>query len=157
MLHAGGQIVIMREFDPGAALDLIDDAELGLTHLFAVPAPYQFMMQHPKFATTDLSPASRWPASAAHPAPRRSCAPGSIEGVVMAQGWGMTETSPGGSLLAPEDALRKIGSAGKAVLHTEIKIVDDDGNELPHGSVGELADQGPQHHPRLLEQAGSDR
>ena len=43
------------QFDPGVALDLIDDAELGLTHLFAVPAPYQFMMQHPKFETTDFS------------------------------------------------------------------------------------------------------
>jgi fatty-acyl-CoA synthase len=142
VLHAGGQIVILREFEPGAALDLIDDPQLGITHLFAVPAPYQFMMQHPKFASTDLS---RIVTAGIGGAP---CAETILRtwlerGVVMTQGWGMTETSPGGTVLDPRDALRKLGSAGKAVLHTEIKIADDDGRELPHGEVGELLIRGP--------------
>ena len=55
ILHAGGQILLMREFEPGAALSVLGDADLGVTHFFAVPAPYQFMMQHPDFDTTDLS------------------------------------------------------------------------------------------------------
>ena len=55
ILHAGGTLLLMREFDPGRALEVIDNADLGVTHLFAVPAPYQFMMQHPNFASTDLS------------------------------------------------------------------------------------------------------
>ena len=49
ILHAGGQILLMREFEPGAALGVLGDADLGVTHFFAVPAPYQFMMQHPDF------------------------------------------------------------------------------------------------------------
>ena len=55
VLHAGGTIVVMRNFDPGQALDCISDPALGITHFFAVPAPYQFMMQHPKVQTADLS------------------------------------------------------------------------------------------------------
>ena len=52
---AGGTVVIMRTFDPGAALRVIGDVAEGITHFFGVPAPYQFMLQHPEFATTDLS------------------------------------------------------------------------------------------------------
>jgi len=55
----------------------------------------------------------------------------------------MTETSPGGISLDAEDAARKIGSAGKPLLHTQVKIVDDEGNTLPHGEVGELLIRGP--------------
>ena len=59
------------------------------------------------------------------------------------QGWGMTETSPGGIGLAAEDSERKLGSAGKALLHTEIKIVDEQGKELGSEEVGELYIKGP--------------
>jgi fatty-acyl-CoA synthase len=34
---------------------VLGDPAEGITHFFAVPAPYQFMMQHPDFETTDLS------------------------------------------------------------------------------------------------------
>ena len=39
----------------------------------------------------------------------------------------MTETSPAVMMLDPEDAARKAGSAGKPVLHGDLKIVDADG------------------------------
>ena len=55
VLHAGGTVVLTRGFDAGQALQLIGDPAQGITHFFAVPAPYQFMAQHPDFATTDLS------------------------------------------------------------------------------------------------------
>ena len=48
-------VVIMRTFDPGEALRVLGDPAQGITHFFAVPAPYQFMMQHPDFEHTDLS------------------------------------------------------------------------------------------------------
>ena len=47
ILHNGGQIVLMKEFDPGKALESINSPDFGVTHFFAVPAPFQFMMQHP--------------------------------------------------------------------------------------------------------------
>jgi len=142
ILHAGGTILLMREFEPGAALKLVGDAELGITHLFAVPAPYQFMMQHPDFANTDLS---RLQAAGVGGAP---CAEAILQGwldrgVPFMQGWGMTETSPGGVSLEAADALRKIGSAGKPLMHTEIRIVDEQDNEVGAEEVGELQIRGP--------------
>jgi fatty-acyl-CoA synthase len=142
VLHAGGQILLMREFEPGRALSIIGNAALGVTHFFGVPAPYQFMMQHPDFESTDLS---RIQTAGVGGAP---CAEAILSGwidrgVSLIQGWGMTETSPGGTALDAADVLRKIGSAGKPLLHTEVKIIDDDGKELPWGEVGELLIRGP--------------
>jgi fatty-acyl-CoA synthase len=132
----------MRTFDPGAALDVISDPALGITHFFAVPAPYQFMMQHPKFQDADLS---RLQISGVGGAP---CALNILEawaarGVALLQGYGMTETSPGTAMLDAADAIRKAGSAGKPLLHTEVRIVDEAGRDVPRGTVGELWTRGP--------------
>jgi len=142
VLHAGGELLLIREFDPGRALGVINDANLGVTHFFAVPAPYQFMMQHPDFANTDLS---RIVSAGVGGAP---CAEVILRtwadrGVPLSQGWGMTETSPGGISLEPADALRKLGSAGKALMHTEIRIIDEGGKDVAANTVGELIIRGP--------------
>ena len=142
ILHAGGRILLMRDFDPGKALSFIGDPALGVTHFFAVPAPYQFMMQHPDFAQTDLTRVQTAGVGGA-PCAEAILNGWSDRGVPLVQGWGMTETSPGGTALAPEDALRKIGSAGKALLHTDIKIVAEDGQEVAQGETGELLIKGP--------------
>ncbi len=142
VLHAGGTILVMRNFDPGQALDCISDPALGITHFFAVPAPYQFMMQHPKFHSADLS---RLRIAGVGGAP---CALPILEtwiarGVPLVQGWGMTETSPAGTMLDAADAIRKVGSAGKAMMHTAIRVVDDEGHDVPPNGIGELLIKGP--------------
>ena len=142
VLHAGGTVRMMRTFDPGLALDYISDPALGITHVFAVPAPYQFMMQHPKFPGADLS---RLRLAGVGGAP---CALAILEGwnargVPLVQGWGMTETSPAGTMLDAVDAIRKVGSAGKAMMHTAIRIVDETGREVAAGAIGELLIKGP--------------
>jgi fatty-acyl-CoA synthase len=142
VLHAGGTVLLMRAFDPGAALDHIADPALGITHFFAVPAPYQFMMQHPKFAETDLS---RLQICGVGGAP---CALTILEtwaarGVPLIQGYGMTETSPSAAMLDAVDAIRKVGSTGKPLMHTELRIVDETGRDVPRGGIGELWTRGP--------------
>ncbi len=142
VLHAGGTILIMRAFDPGLALDYISNPSLGITHFFGVPAPYQFMMQHPKFQSADLS---RLQIAGVGGAP---CALAILEGwsargVPLVQGWGMTETSPAGTMLDAADAIRKVGSAGKAMMHTAIRIIGDDGKDVDQGGIGELLIKGP--------------
>lgn len=142
VLHAGGTVVILKAFEPGEALRIIGDPAQGITHFFAVPAPYQFMMQHPDFDHTDLS---RLQVAGVGGAP---CALAIMErwterGVDLAQGFGMTETSPASIFLDPGDALRKIGSTGKALVHTEFRIVDDEGNDCAPDQVGELWVAGP--------------
>ncbi|MYG51506.1 MAG: long-chain fatty acid--CoA ligase [Rhodospirillaceae bacterium] len=142
VLHAGGQNIIMREFEPAAALDYIGDPALGITHFFGVPAHYQFMMQAPNFATADLSRLVMCGVGGA------SCPVPILEawldrGIPLVQGWGMTETSPAGLFLDIRDTRRKAGSAGKPVMHTEIRIVDDKGSDVAQGETGELLIRGP--------------
>jgi len=142
VLHAGGTILIMRAFDPAEALRHIGDPSLGITHFFGVPAPYQFMMQHPAFPVTDLS---RLQIAGVGGAP---CALAILEGwaargVPLVQGYGMTETSPSATMLDASDAVRKVGSAGKALLHTEVRIVDEAGSDVARGQIGELWTRGP--------------
>ena len=64
-------------------------------------------------------------------------------GVALQQGYGMTETVPAVLVLDREDAARKAGSAGKPVLHTEVRIVRPDGTDADVGELGELWVKGP--------------
>jgi fatty-acyl-CoA synthase len=142
VLHAGGTVVVMRTFDPGRALQVIGDPAQGVTHFFGVPAPYQFMAQHPDFATTDLS---RLRCAGLGGAP---CALAILQawadrGVLLMHAFGMTETSPACILLDRADALRKIGSTGKVLMHTEARVVDEAGGDCGPDEIGELWVAGP--------------
>jgi fatty-acyl-CoA synthase len=64
-------------------------------------------------------------------------------GVQLQQGFGMTETSPACIALDPDDALRKIGSTGKALMHAEFRIVNEDGGDCGPDEIGELWVAGP--------------
>ena len=142
VLHQGGEIIIMREFDPTLALKAIDCKEFAITHLFAVPAPLQFMMQHPDFNTTDFSRLINVGVGGA-PCAEIIIKTWQSKGIDVIQGWGMTETSPAGIFLAAEDSLNKIGSAGKAVLHTAINIVNEKMLAVEPNQIGELLIKGP--------------
>ena len=142
VLHAGGTVVVMRSFDPGHALRMIGDVAEGITHFFGVPAPYQFMLQHPEFSSTDLG---RLQSAGVGGAP---CALPILQGwaargVQLMQGFGMTETSPASIFLDPADAIRKLGSTGKPLLHTEARIVNDAGGDCGPDEIGELWVAGP--------------
>jgi long-chain acyl-CoA synthetase len=65
-----------------------------------------------------------------------------ITGCPIAEGYGLTETSPIVSF-NPVDAIQ-LGTIGKPVAGTSVKVVDDDGNTLPFGEPGELCVKGPQ-------------
>jgi fatty-acyl-CoA synthase len=141
-LHAGGTVMIMRAFDPGIALQLIGDVAQGINVFFGVPAIYQFMAQHPSFATTDLSRLLNGGVGGA-PMPVPLLKVWEARGVALQQGYGMTETSPSVLVLDRQDAARKAGSAGKQVLHTEVRIVRPDGSDAAVGELGELWVKGP--------------
>ncbi|WP_163576684.1 AMP-binding protein [Halomonas faecis] len=65
-----------------------------------------------------------------------------ITGCAVAEGYGLTETSPIVSF-NPIDAIQ-LGTIGKPVAGTQVKVVDVDGNDLPFGEPGELCVKGPQ-------------
>ena len=59
------------------------------------------------------------------------------------QGFGMTEFGPGVFALPPDMAIKKAGSIGRPNFFVQAKIVDDDNNELPENTPGELILRGP--------------
>ena len=132
----------MRAFDAGQALRLIGDPNVGVTHLFGVPANFQFMGQHPSFRETDLSRVVYAGVGGA-PTPDTILAEWAGHGLIIQQAFGMTETSPIVLMLDKADAVRKAGSAGKPVLHTEVRLVDTEGRDVGPGTVGELWVRGP--------------
>src|ERR1700737_4125262 len=141
-LHAGGTVLIMRTFDPGLALSLISDPSRGINVFFGVPSIYQFMAQHPAFASSDFSRLVIGGVGGA-PMPVPLLKVWEERGVALQQGYGMTETSPAVLTLDREDAARKAGSSGKPVLHTEVRIVRPDGIDAEVGELGELWVKGP--------------
>jgi fatty-acyl-CoA synthase len=142
VFQAGGTVIIMRNFDPGEALQLIGDASAGVTHMFGVPANYQFMGQHPHFAETDMTRLVFAGVGGA-PTPDTILRTWQEQGAILQQGYGMTETSPLVLVLDKEDAVRKAGSAGKPALNMQMRVVGDDGADAPPGTVGELWVKGP--------------
>ena len=65
-----------------------------------------------------------------------------VTGTEILEGYGLTECSPVVSVNIPGKA--KLGTVGPVVPETEIKVIDDDGNEVPRGEKGELWIRGPQ-------------
>jgi fatty-acyl-CoA synthase len=142
VLHAGGTVLIMRAFDPALALKLISDPKAGINVFFGVPSIYQFMAQHPDFERADFSRLIIGGVGGA-PMPVPLLNVWEARGVALQQGYGMTETSPAVLVLDREDAVRKAGSAGKPVLHTEVRVVRPDGTDADIGELGELWVKGP--------------
>jgi fatty-acyl-CoA synthase len=132
----------MRAFDPAESLKLINDPAQGINVFFGVPSIYQFMAQHPAFATSDFSRLVIGGVGGA-PMPVPLLKVWEARGVALQQGYGMTETSPAVMVLDKEDAARKAGSSGKPVLHTEVRIVRPDGSDADVGELGELWVKGP--------------
>ena len=120
-LQKGAQVILHRAFDAGRALAAI--AAHRVTTMFGVPAMFMFMAQHPDFATTDLS-SLRGLIVGGAPCPLPILKAYQARGVQMQQGYGLTETAPLVTMLAPEFAMTKVGSSGKPPMFTEVKLVD---------------------------------
>ena len=58
--------------------------------------------------------------------------------------YGQTEIAPLATVLKPEDQLRKAGSAGRAVLNVQTRVVDDEMNDVKVGEIGEIVHRSPQ-------------
>lgn len=138
---AGGCVVLERAFDPTRALELIEAERI--TGLFAVPVIHQSLVDHPRWDATDLS-SWRIASSGGAPVPESLLRAVQARGIPMAQGYSLTEASAAATVLAPNQALAKLGSAGLAVMHGSILVADADDRPLPSGEVGEILVGGPQ-------------
>jgi len=139
-LYVGANIIIQRFFNPVETLKLIEQEKV--TFMFGIPVMFLLMTQVPEFDTTDYSSVRFFIAGGA-PCPRPLIETWLQHGIAFNQGYGMTETATAITALRTEDALRKLGSCGKPVFHTDIKIVDMEDNEPPRGEMGEVLVKGP--------------
>ena len=140
----GGTTILLREFEPGRVLDLIEQEQV--TIFAGVPTMYQMLSQADNWETADLS-SLRFCTSGGAPLPVPLVkAYTSQKGVRFKQGFGMTEFGPGIFALAPEDAIEKAGSIGRPNFYVDARIVDArqgrDGNDVRQGRDGNDARQG---------------
>ncbi len=142
LFHHGGTNIVARNYDPGITLKTLTDPELGVTHFFGVPSIYLFLSQHPDFDRYDLSHLKSWGCGGA-PMPVAVLEQYAKRGIIIQLGFGMTETSPTVFLIDKHRALAKPTSVGKPLLHTRVRVVDDDFREVAPGEVGEVVISGP--------------
>ena len=120
-LLAGATVTLHARFDP--ARWLADVARRRPTISLLVPAAIQAVVSHPAWAATDLSSLKMLNAGS-------MVIPDSLlrafheRGIPVGQIYGCTETAPIATVLLKEDAVRKLGSAGKPAPHCEVKLVD---------------------------------
>ena len=143
ILHAGGNNTIMDQFEPETMLRLMEDRGPNqLTHALGVPTNFLFISQLPRFKEAEIDHLQSVGVGGAAP-PRSLLETYAEKGLLMEHAWGMTETTSVGTIIPKHMALQKIGSCGLPALHVECKIVDDDGNDLPPNTTGELLIRGP--------------
>ncbi len=153
-IGAGGTLTLIPRFDPGKALEIIERDRVNI--FLGVPTMYGAILHHPEHERYDTSTL-------------RLCGSGGsampVElmrgfeqafGCKVLEGYGLSETSPVASFNHP-DRERKPGSIGTPIEGVEMKVVDENDQEVPQGEVGEIVIRGPQRDEGLLEPPRRDR
>ncbi|TVT47526.1 long-chain-fatty-acid--CoA ligase [Amycolatopsis rhizosphaerae] len=143
-LLVGGRTVLLPsgQFDPAAVLDLLERERVS--SCFLVPAQWQAICAVPGIGRRDLSALRRisWGAAPASTTLLRTLI-ASFPQAEVTTAFGQTECSPITTLLRGEDSIRKIGSVGTPLLNVEVRVVDDDMNDVKPGEVGEIVYRSP--------------
>ncbi len=138
-LACGATVIVEPRFDPSRTLAAI--AQLRPTLMVQVPATIAALLAHPDWSATDISSL-------------RACATGSTDvpmpliealharGLAVIQVYGATETGPVAIYQCIEHAYSHAGSIGQTGLHTEIRLVDEAGQEVANGQPGEILVRG---------------
>ena len=153
-IYGGRVLVVQRQFEAGEWLSLVEQE--GISRATVVPTMLKMVMEHPDFADRDLSSlriltygAAPMPANVILAAIER------LPGVRFINAFGQTETGATIAALPPEDhelfgppelvetRRRRLGSIGLPLEDVEIRVVDEDGAEVPPGQVGEIVARGP--------------
>ena len=138
-IAAGACLTLIPRFDPAKALAIIERDRV--TVFEGVPTMFSALLHAPAAETADVS-SLRVSVSggAALPVEVLRSFEERFDCVVL-EGYGLSETSPVASFNHP-DRERTPGSIGTPVEGVELKLVDDDGDEVDTGEVGEIAIRG---------------
>jgi fatty-acyl-CoA synthase len=141
-IYIGATNVITAFPTPDNLLPLIE--KYRISSFFAPPTVWIAMLRSPLFESTDLSTlrkgyygASIMPVEVLRELAQR------LPEVRLWNLYGQTEIAPLATMLGPDDQLRKPGSAGRAVLNVETRVVDDAMNDVAVGAVGEVVHRSP--------------
>ncbi len=151
LFHVGGLGILMRgalygitvvlheSFDPAAVNRSID--EDGVTIISVVANMLQRMLEERR--DRPYPPTLRCVLAGGGPLPQPLLEQCARRGVPVAQTYGLTEACSQVATLDPADALRKLGSAGKPLMPTELRIVGVGGTATAPGEAGEIVVRGP--------------
>ena len=135
----GSTVTMLPRFDPAKALEII--ARDRVTIFQGVPTMYNAMLHCETADDADCSTLRLcMSGGAAMPAELMRAFEEKF-GCIILEGYGLSETSPVASFNHP-DKERKPGSIGTPIEGVEMKLVDDDGNDVPQGEIGEIVIRG---------------
>lgn len=142
VIYAGGSVVILRRFDPIEVLQAVDKERI--TGAWLAPAMMNMLLQEPTIKQYDVS-SLRFIIDGGEkmPEPLIRKFTELFPNTWFSDAYGLTETLSGDTFLRKDKSLDKLGSVGRAVTHLEMKIVDDNGKEVPPRELGEIVLKGP--------------
>lgn len=140
LLHQGGAVLLTRAFDPRKTLEVI--AEHGVSVLFAVPTMFTDLLAAHQATESDLS-SLRWAISGGAPCPLPLIEAWCALGVPLKQGYGLTEVGPNCFVFPHGHEIARSGTVGLPMPHLQIRLVDEEGEVVADGTVGELQLRGP--------------
>ncbi|MDP2729221.1 MAG: long-chain-fatty-acid--CoA ligase [Dehalococcoidales bacterium] len=153
-IYGGRTLVMERQFEPVEWMTLVETEKANRAMM--VPTMLKQLIDHPDFSKHDLSSLKVITYGAA-PMPLEVIkrAVELFHGASFINAFGQTETASTITTVPPEDhdltgteeekakKLRHLASIGKPMADVEMKVVDEEGNDLPQGEVGEIVARGP--------------
>src|SRR4051794_28575206 len=142
-LMLGATNHVIEKPNPADVLERVERD--GITSLFAPPTVWIAIGEHPDFATRDLTSLRKaYYGASIMPVPVLQRLREALPGVGFYNAFGQSEIAPLATVLRPEEHDARPDSAGRPVLFVEIKVVDDDGNDVTGGGQGEVLYRSPQ-------------
>jgi long-chain acyl-CoA synthetase len=138
-VSVGGCLTLVPRFDGGKALEILERD--GVTVFEGVPTMYAAMLNDPQADAADTSALEVCVSGGAAMPVEVMRAFEEKFGCAILEGYGLSETSPVASFNR-RDRERKPGSIGLPIDGVEMRVVGEDGNEVPRGEVGEVAIRG---------------
>ena len=136
----GAQITLHTGFDPEATLNSLENE--GITTTVCVPTVMKALSSHPKWDNLTL-PKLRLFNTGSTDVPIEIIEANHSRGIPMIQVYGATETGPISTYQTPSEAFSTVGSIGRCGIHTQIKLIQENGEEAPLGHPGEIWVKGP--------------
>lgn len=141
ILYVGGRIVLGKQFDEVETLRTILAEKC--TVILGVPTLFQMWLNSPAFAEADFSHVHFFISGGAPCPPSLMNAWREAKGVIFRQGYGLTEVGPNCFSMTDAESVPKTGAVGKPIFHSQMRLVDENGQDVPVGQTGELLIKGP--------------